>query len=76
VIEWHEQGLLPLGEQLTEDPRCRFVDRDFFAMSYSARIRFRCAGPRLRCGAGGYRQFAAKLLHPAKMARVVNIEQT
>jgi spermidine synthase len=33
VIEWHEQGLLPLGQQLTNDPRCRFVNGDFFAMS-------------------------------------------
>ena len=33
VIEWHRQGLLPLGEQLTSDPRCRFVHGDFFAMS-------------------------------------------
>jgi spermidine synthase len=36
VIEWHEQGLLPLGKQLTGDPRCRFVNGDFFAMSDSA----------------------------------------
>src|SRR3954451_11345129 len=36
VIEWHEQGLLPLGEQLTGDPRCRLVHADFFAMSHSA----------------------------------------
>jgi spermidine synthase len=36
VIEWHERGLLPLGEQLTADPRCRFVNGDFFAMSRSA----------------------------------------
>src|SRR3981081_4833542 len=36
VIEWHEQGLLPLGQQLTNDPRCRFVNGDFFAMSNSA----------------------------------------
>jgi spermidine synthase len=36
VIEWHERGLLPLGEQLTADPRCRFVAGDFFAMSASA----------------------------------------
>ena len=35
VIEWHQQGLLPLGEQLTADPRCRFVHGDFFAMSAS-----------------------------------------
>jgi spermidine synthase len=36
VIEWHERGLLPLGKQLTADPRCRFVTGDFFAMSASA----------------------------------------
>ncbi len=36
VIEWHQQGLLPLGKQLTGDPRCRFVNGDFFAMSPSA----------------------------------------
>jgi spermidine synthase len=36
VIEWHEQGLLPLGKQLTDDPRCRLVNGDFFAMSASA----------------------------------------
>jgi spermidine synthase len=36
VIEWHEQGLLPLGKRLTGDPRCRLVNGDFFAMSHSA----------------------------------------
>ena len=36
VIEWHEQGLLPVARQLTGDPRCRFVNGDFFAMSHSA----------------------------------------
>jgi spermidine synthase len=36
VIEWHERGLLPLGAQLTGDPRCRLVHGDFFAMSASA----------------------------------------
>ena len=36
VIEWHARGLLPLGKQLTADPRCRFVNGDFFAMSNSA----------------------------------------
>jgi spermidine synthase len=35
VIEWHERGLLPLGAQLTADPRCRLVAGDFFAMSAS-----------------------------------------
>jgi spermidine synthase len=35
VIEWHEHGLLPLGEQLSADRRCRLVHGDFFAMSAS-----------------------------------------
>ena len=35
VIEWHQQGLLPLGQQLTSDPRCRLVHGDFFALSHS-----------------------------------------
>lgn len=33
VIEWHEDGLLPLGAELTADPRCSFVQGDFFAMA-------------------------------------------
>lgn len=33
VIEWHEQGLVPLGPELTADPRCRFVHGDFFALA-------------------------------------------
>jgi spermidine synthase len=31
VIAWHEEGLLPLGPELTADARCRFVRGDFFA---------------------------------------------
>jgi spermidine synthase len=31
VIEWHQRGLLPLGAELTSDPRCRLVLGDFFA---------------------------------------------
>ncbi|WP_062135400.1 hypothetical protein [Demequina aestuarii] len=34
VIEWHEKGLVPLGQVLTADARCRFVQGDFFAMSH------------------------------------------
>jgi spermidine synthase len=36
VIEWHEQGLLPLGKPLTLDPHCRLIHGDFFAMAHSA----------------------------------------
>lgn len=35
VIDWHQQGLLPLGRQLTGDPRCRLVHGDFFALTQS-----------------------------------------
>src|SRR5712671_7851485 len=35
VIDWHESGLLPLGPELTADPRCRFVHGDFFALAAS-----------------------------------------
>ena len=33
VIDWHRAGLVPLGAQLTADPRCRLVQGDFFALS-------------------------------------------
>ena len=33
VIEWHEKGMVPLGEILTNDPRCRLVEGDFFALA-------------------------------------------
>ncbi|MBE0414096.1 hypothetical protein [Yoonia sp.] len=33
VIEWHETGILPMGTQLADDPRCQFTQGDFFAMA-------------------------------------------
>ena len=33
VIDWHREGLLPLGAGLTADLRCRFVHGDFFALA-------------------------------------------
>jgi len=35
VIEWHEQGLVPLGDELTTDPRCRLQHADFFGSAHS-----------------------------------------
>lgn len=32
VIEWHRRGLVPLGEALTADPRCEFLNADFFTL--------------------------------------------
>ncbi|MGH7937675.1 MAG: spermidine synthase, partial [Bryobacteraceae bacterium] len=36
VIEWHQRGLVPLGEQLRSDARSRMVHADFFAAARSA----------------------------------------
>ena len=36
VIGWHRGGLVPLGATLRDDPRCRFVEADFFARARSA----------------------------------------
>lgn len=33
VISWHERELVPLGKTMNEDPRCRYVLGDFFAMA-------------------------------------------
>jgi spermidine synthase len=36
VIEWHQKGLVPLGQELTDDPRCMILHADFFAGARSA----------------------------------------
>ena len=33
VIEWHRTGLVPLGKELTGNPRCRITQNDFFERS-------------------------------------------
>lgn len=33
VIDWHRRGLVPLGDELTADPRCDLVHGDFFEMA-------------------------------------------
>lgn len=40
VIEWHEKGLVPLGETLMDDPRCRLIEGDFFALAGAPEIGF------------------------------------
>jgi len=32
VIGWHTRGLVPLGDTLTRNAKCRFVEGDFFAL--------------------------------------------
>lgn len=36
VIGWHRRSLVPLGAQLTSDPRCRFLHGDFFQLAAAA----------------------------------------
>jgi spermidine synthase len=40
VIEWHEKGMVPLGDFLTGDPRCRLVEGDFFALAAAPQTGF------------------------------------
>ena len=34
VIDWHAAGLVPVGPVLTADPRCTFLQGDFFALDF------------------------------------------
>ncbi len=69
VIEWHEQGLLPLGKELTGDPRCRFVNGDFFAMSSSTEgFDHRSKGRRFDAVLVDIDHSPRKLLHPRHAA--------
>ena len=42
VIDWHQRGLVPIGDQLAKDPRCELRQGDFFAL---ARTGFDAAEP-------------------------------
>ena len=33
VIEWHQRGLVPIGDQLAKDPRCELRQGDFFELA-------------------------------------------
>ncbi|MDQ8204429.1 hypothetical protein [Pelagicoccus sp. SDUM812003] len=37
VIDWHERELVPLGETMNADPRCRYAHADFFALCADVR---------------------------------------
>ena len=45
VIDWHQRGLVPLGKELTSDPRCTIVHADFFAVATSNNKGFDQANP-------------------------------
>jgi len=40
VIDWHLRGLVPLGKELTSDPRCTLVQADFFEVASSSDMGF------------------------------------
>lgn len=40
VIDWHRQGLVPLGKTLSTDPRCQLIEADFFAIAMAAESGF------------------------------------
>ena len=40
VIAWHVQGLVPLGAGLSADPRCQFVNGNFFALAAQPEVGF------------------------------------
>lgn len=40
VIDWHQRGLVPLGNKLTSDTRCTFVNADFFALATTSATSF------------------------------------
>ena len=33
VIDWHRRGLVPIGKEVSDDPRCILVQDDFFALA-------------------------------------------
>ncbi|MFT7464842.1 MAG: spermidine synthase, partial [Pseudohongiellaceae bacterium] len=45
VISWHQRGLVPAGEQLCSDDRCRLVQGDFFALAGEPQTGFDLAHP-------------------------------
>ena len=38
VISWHQQGLVPLGNILSNDSRCQLIEQDFFAAAQDSKI--------------------------------------
>ncbi len=70
VIDWHEAGLVPLGPELTADPRCQLIQGDFFALATSPNFSFDPADPTRRFHAVllDIDHSPDKLLHPRHAA--------
>ena len=66
VIEWHQRGLVPLGEKLTGDPRTQHECRFLRARAIGGRFRPGTAGPEVSRGAAGHRSFPARFAASAQ----------
>ena len=45
VIEWHQKEVVPLGKTLNDDPRCHYVQADFFALAAAPKSGFDAERP-------------------------------
>jgi hypothetical protein len=68
VIDWHKQGLLPLGKALIDDPRCRLVKGDFLVVGLRRRFRSSCAGRQFDAVLAGIDHSPRYLVHPRQAA--------
>ena len=64
VIAWHRDALVPLGAQLRSDPRCRFVNADFFALLDTPGIDSRNPGKRFHAILVDIDHSPRHVLHP------------
>lgn len=64
VIDWHRRGLVPLGAQLTSDPRCRFLHGDFFQLANSPALDPENPGKRFHAVLLDIDHSPRALLHP------------
>jgi hypothetical protein len=68
VIEWHERGLIPAGGVLRDDPRCRLVHGDFFAMAAASTLDPDQPGRRFHAVVVDIDHSPRHLLHPGHAA--------
>ncbi len=68
VIDWHRRALVPLGAELTADPRCAFVNGDFFALVDSPAIDSSAPGRRFDAILVDIDHSPGHVLHPAHAA--------
>jgi hypothetical protein len=68
VIDWHRRGLVPLGAGLSADPRCEFLNGDFFALVDSPGIDSRDLGRRFHAILVDIDHSPRHVLHPSHAA--------